>query len=155
MGQNLIKNAPRVSLVYVRHKLRITNYELRIIKMPSNPTVLDNLNKLRAVDVTNLPTGATLTVRSPGAGLPPGSYTLLDSAIADYPPIVISPIAGGSRKWIAHNNLVIREINPNTTPPFINLELINIINSSVHISVNTTSAAGWFAIQGAGGGTGV
>lgn len=123
--------------------------------MPTNnPFVLDNLTRLRTVDISNLPTGVTYIVRVPGSGLPPSSYTLMDNiTLADFPPIVITPGIGGNRKWIAHNNMVVRDVNPTAPPPFINLEYINTANGSIFVSVGTALATDWFGVQGMGVGT--
>lgn len=123
--------------------------------MPAtNPLVLENLSKLREINVANLLTGMTLVVRVSGTGLPPCSYTLMDNiTLPDYPPIVITPAGGGTRKWLGHNNIVIRDANPTSAPPFINLQYINTANQSIFFSVNTTATTDWFGVQGMGAGT--
>jgi hypothetical protein len=118
----------------------------------SNPIVLDNLFRLRAIDLTNVFTGTTLVVKSPGAGLPPCSYTLLDSTLPDYEPIVITPVLGGTRKWICHNNVVVRETAPTLVPLFIDLVFINSVSRNIFISINTTAVGDWFSVRGGGAG---
>ena len=122
--------------------------------MSNDNLVLDSLNRLRSIDPTNLLTGTTLIVKNPGLYLPAGSYTLLDSTLAEFPPIVIAPVVGGTRRWIAHNNVVYSENQPATAPLFVNLEWIR-TNKDMYISVNTATSDGWFGIQGLGPGTSV
>lgn len=119
----------------------------------NNPIVLDDLNRLRAVDSTNLPLGATFIVRVPQPGLPPTSYTLMDSTLAEFSPIIITPSTGGTRRWISHNNLVLRNVDPISPPPFINLEFINTANGNIFVSVGTALVTDWFGVQGMGAGT--
>jgi hypothetical protein len=118
----------------------------------SNPIVLDNLFRLRAIDPTSLFTGTTLVVKAPGAGLPPCSYTLMDSTLADYDPIIVTPVAGGTRKWICHNNTIVRESAPVGIPPFIDLVFINTIARHVFVSTNTVATTDWFGVRGTGAG---